>query len=243
MLYKFAIGFLPLALAGSAELNIGNVRSGATFDNLKASWGKALEVAGFKTNLDCKYDYSANKEGLDEVSLSGDLVEATGDDDIAVGYKLTRHVASKKNDLKLTASTKGTTLYGEYNDNQLEEIGAAREVEIGDQKVQVEPSYKVQAKTARVKLMSALSGGKVAATVDYNGGDVDVDEVSFEKELEAGRSVTATLTPKTQNLEVEYKDDKFESGASWTATANVPLEDSNNILDAAKLTLSRAWTW
>ena len=43
--------------------------------------------------------------------------------------------------------------------------------------MQVEPSYKVQAKTARVKLMSALSGGKVAATVDYNGGDVDVDEV------------------------------------------------------------------
>ena len=32
--------FLPLAFAGSAELNIGNVRSGASFDNLKASWGK-----------------------------------------------------------------------------------------------------------------------------------------------------------------------------------------------------------
>jgi hypothetical protein len=240
---KLAIAFLPVALAGSAELNIGNVRSGASFDNLKASWGKALEVAGFKTNLDCKYDYSENKEGLKEMSLTGDLLEAANDDDIAVGYKLTRHVASKKNDIKLMATTKGTTIYGEYNDNQLAEVGASREVEIGDQKVNVEPSYKVQAKTARVKLMSALSGGKVAATVDYSDGDVDVNEVSFEKELETGRSVTATLTPKSQNLEVEYKDDTFESGASWTATANVPLEDANNILDAAKLTLSRAWTW
>jgi len=180
---------------------------------------------------------------MGEMSLTGDLLEAANDDDIAVGYKLTRHVASKKNDIKLMATTKGTTIYGEYNDNQLAEVGASREVEIGDQKVNVEPSYKVQAKTARVKLMSALSGGKVAATVDYSDGDVDVNEVSFEKELETGRSVTATLTPKSQNLEVEYKDDTFESGASWTATANVPLEDANNILDAAKLTLSRAWTW
>lgn len=240
---KLIVAFLPVALAGSAELNIGNVRSGASFDNLKASWGKALEIAGFKTNLDCKYDYAANKEGLDEVTLTGDLVEATSGDDIAVGYKLTRHVASKKNDLKVTATSKGTTIYGEYNDNQLTEVGASKEVEVGDQKVNVEPSYKVQAKTARVKLMSALSGGKVAATVDYADGDVDVNEVSFEKELETGRSVTATLTPKSQNLEVEYKDDTFESGASWTATANVPLDDANNILDAAKLTLSRAWTW
>merc|ERR1712087_563696 len=220
MLFVALVAFLPLAFAGSAELNIGNVRSGASFDNLKASWGKALEVAGFKTNLDCKYDYSENKEGMKEVSLSGDLLEASSDDDIAVGYKVTRHISSKKNDVKLTATTKGTTVYGEYNDNQLSEVGATR-----------------------VKLMSALSGGKVAATVDYSDGDVDVNEVSFEKELEEGRGVKATLTPKTQNLEVEYKDDTFESGASWTATANVPLEDANNILDAAKLPLSRAWTW
>ena len=81
-----------------------------------------------------RYDYSENKEGLKEVSLTGELLEAENDDDIAVGYKLTRHVASKKNDLKLTASTKGTKIYGEYNDNQLAEVGASREVEIGDQK-------------------------------------------------------------------------------------------------------------
>ena len=58
-----------------------------------------------------RYDYNANKEGLDEVTLAGDLIEASSDDDVAVGYKLTRHVASEKNDLKLTAKTHGTTVY------------------------------------------------------------------------------------------------------------------------------------
>ena len=81
-----------------------------------------------------RYDYNANKDGLKEVSLEGDLIEAASDDDVAVGYKVTRHVASKQNDLKLTASTHGTTVYGEYADNQLTEVGAQREVEIGDQK-------------------------------------------------------------------------------------------------------------
>ena len=81
-----------------------------------------------------RYDYNANKEGLDEVTLAGDLIEASSDDDVAVGYKLTRHVASENNDLKLTAKTHGTTVYGEYADNQLTAVGAAREVEVGDQK-------------------------------------------------------------------------------------------------------------
>ena len=71
-----------------------------------------------------RYDYAANKEGLDEVTLTGDLVEATSSDDIAVGYKLTRHVASKKNDLKVTATSKGTTIYGEYNNNQQRTAGS-----------------------------------------------------------------------------------------------------------------------
>ena len=170
----------------------------------------------------------------------------------------------------------------------------------------MEPSWKVQAKSARVKLMSGLGGGRVSASVDYTDGDVDVHEVAYERDLEDGRSVTATLQPKTQNLEVdgrthtthirkrppqtqntthtphthasdhthsththitpsfttpyssstphqptsaphrsqvEYKDDKFEQGASWTATANVPLSDANNILDASKVTVLRAWKW
>ena len=33
-----------------------------------------------------RYDYNANKEGLDEVTLAGDLIEASSDDDVAVGY-------------------------------------------------------------------------------------------------------------------------------------------------------------
>jgi len=206
---------------------------------------QALDVGGFKTNLNCKYDYNANKDGLKEVSLSGDLIEAGSSDDVAVGYEVTRNVPANQNNIKLTASTHGTTVFGEYADSQLREVGARREVDIGDQKLNVEPSWRVQAKEARIKLMSAVGGGKdrVSAEVNYANGDVDVAEIGYQRELEEGRRVKATLTPRTQNLEVEYKDDKFEQGASWTATANVPLDNANNILDAAKVTVSRAWNW
>lgn len=57
--------------------------------------------------------------------------------------------------------------------------------------------------------------------------------------------MSATFSPGDKNLDVELVDNKFESGATWTAKASVPLENagSNNILDAAKLTLKRSWTW
>ena len=61
--------------------------------------------------------------------------------------------------------------------------------------------------------------------------------------LEDGRDVSATFRPDKKDAEIEYVDNKFESGATWTATASVPLEDSSNILDAAKLTLKRSWSW
>ena len=81
----------------------------------------------------------------------------------------------------------------------------------------------------------------------------------------------ATYTPSSKNLEIEYTDDGFESvrgdrvvrpaalaappaprltcppsraqGATWTATANVGLDDGDNILDAASVSVKRSWTW
>jgi len=66
--------------------------------------------------------------------LSGDLIEAGSSDDVAVGYEVTRNVPANQNNIKLTASTHGTTVFGEYADSQLREVGARREVDIGDQK-------------------------------------------------------------------------------------------------------------
>eukprot|EP00908_Phaeocystis_cordata_P003802 Transcript_14182.p2 GENE.Transcript_14182~~Transcript_14182.p2 ORF type:complete len:141 (-),score=66.73 Transcript_14182:190-612(-) len=138
----------------------------------------------------------------------------------------------------------GTRLTAEMDTaDQLKEVSAARTVSIGDRDVDLEPSFLVKAQTARVKLMSAFGKDRASAQVDYKteGGDISY-ELGYERDLQDGRQVSATLTPADKNLDVELVDTKFESGATWTAKASVPLE-ADNVLDAAKVTLKRAWNW
>jgi len=125
------------------------------------------------------------------------------------------------------------------------QVSAARTVEVSDRKVDVQPSWLVKAKTARVKLMSALGDrDSVSAQVDYdtNSGDAEV-ELGFSRQLKDGKSLSATLAPKNKDLEVNLVDSSFEDGATWTATANVPLEDASNVKNNAKVTLKRSWAW
>ena len=72
---------LPAAVlaANTAEVTTSDVRKGAAFDNIKASWGKALNIGDFKTNVRCGYDYNDNRDFLKEVSFQGDLMEGEGD--------------------------------------------------------------------------------------------------------------------------------------------------------------------
>jgi hypothetical protein len=105
----------------------------------------------------------------------------------------------------------------------------------------------VAAKTARVKLMSKMGNSdRLSAQVDYNTNEGDASyEIGYDHNLEEGRDVSATIKPKSREVEIDYVDNKFENGATWTASASVPLENSgsNNMLDAAKLTLKRSWKW
>merc|ERR1711939_150681 len=133
----------------------------------------------------------------------------------------------------------------DYNTNdQLKEVSAHRQVDVGDQKVDVEPSWLVNAKTARVKLMSALNGGdRLKAQVDYaTKGGATSYELGYEHNLEQGRDVSVSYKPDGKDLEVEYVDNKFEGGATWTAKANVPLE-GRSALDNSKVMLKRSWKW
>ena len=51
----------------------------------------------------------------------------------------------------------------------LKEVSAEKDVDAGDQSINLQPSWLVQAKTARVKLMTKLGGSdSVSAQVDYN---------------------------------------------------------------------------
>jgi len=159
---------------------------------------------------------------------------------------VTHDFGDKNTNVELTANTQGTRISAEYDQaDGIKEVSAERDVNIGDQNVNVQPSWLVKAQTARVKLMSKLSGGDaVRAQVDYdtNGGAVSY-EVGYSRNLEAGRDLDASFNPDSKELDVELVDSKFENGATWTAKASVPLENSNNILDAAKLTLKRSWQW
>jgi hypothetical protein len=235
------------ALANTAEISSTNLRSGAAFDNIKASWNQALKLGDFSSNLKCGYDRNANKDFLKEVSLSGDLMEASSDDDVRLSYEVTHDFADKNTNVKLSANTQGTTLSAEYDGNDgVKEVSAERDVDIGDNSVNVSPSWIVKAKTARVKLMSKLNGDKdsVSAQIDYNTDDSSTAvEVGYDHSLEDGKDISATFNPDKKVLDVDYTDSKFESGATWTASASVPLEDTGNILDAAKVTLKRAWSW
>lgn len=236
-----------LALAANrAEVSTTNLNGGnGAFDNLKASWGKNLNFGDFKTNLRAKYDYSENKNFLKEVSLSGDLIDGN-DDEVSVAYDVSRNFQNKQTDVKLTASSRGTRVSAEYDtDHQLKEVSAHRSVDVSDYKVEVQPSWLVKAKTARVKMMSAINNGKdkVSAQLDYNDGQTSNLEVGYERQLDQGRVLSATFNQDKHDLELELEDSNFEQGATWTATANVPLENDNNILDSARVSLTRAWNW
>jgi hypothetical protein len=241
------------ALGHTAEVSSNDIRRGAAFDNVKASWNQALKLGDFNTRLRADYDYNANRDFLKEVSLRGDIL-SRGDnvlrkaDDVSVSYEVAHNFADKNTNVKLTAETQGTTLGAEYDRSDgFKEVSAQRDLDIGDTKLNVKPSWMVNAQTARVKLMSRLAGGdRVSATVDYNTKDRDATyEVGYDRSLEEGRDVHATVKPKDKSVEIDYVDNKFESGATWTATLGMPLEKEgrNNLMDNAKLTLKRSWAW
>ena len=178
--------------------------------------------------------------------LSGSLIDGSGDD-LSLGYEVTKNFGGDKTtEVKLTAEVSGTRITAELDSaDQLKEVSAQRTVTIGDRDVDLEPSFLVKAQTARVKLMSAFGKDRVSAQVDYETKDSATSyELGYERDLEDGRQVSATLSPADKNLEVELVDTKFESGATWTAKASVPLDgDSSNLIDAATLSLKRAWSW
>jgi hypothetical protein len=246
-------------LGNTVELSTGDLAKGTAFDTLKATFRQSLKIGQMKPcQLNCEYDYGANKDFFKEASLSGAFAEGDG---MSVSYDVTHDFVSKQTTSKVSASktieTAGTgkgksrvpgkticTVNAELKDTGVEEVSAERDIELGDQTVNVQPSWLVQAKTARVKLMSKLNGGdKLSAQVDYNpdGGDVAY-EVGYDHNLSEGRDLSAKVADGS--LDVDYVDSKMEAGATWTASASVPYENgAKNLLDAATLSLKRSWKW
>jgi hypothetical protein len=233
------------ALSNTAEVSSGDLRHGAAFDNVKASWNQALKLGTFASKLNANYDYSANKEFLKDVSLSGDLVES---DNVDLSYEVSHDFADKNTNIRMTANSHGTSFGAEFDRNDgFKEVSLDRDLDIGDKKLNVQPSWLVQAKTARVKLMSKLgSADSVSAQVDFDtSGKSATYKVGYDHNIDDGRDISTTLKPNDRSVDIDYVDNKFEDGATWTASASLPLEkgDSSSLLDAAKLSLKRSWKW
>lgn len=237
------------SLGNTVELSSGNLRQSSAFDTIRATFNQAIKLGQLKeSKLSAEYDYSANRDFLKEASLTGDLAEG----DVSVSYDVTHDFKSKATTTKLSAKTttnlvptlKDLKVGAEAVDMSITEVSAERDVDLGANTVNVQPSWLTQAKTARVKLMSKLdSGDKLSAQVDYtpDGGKTSY-EVSIDHNLQDGRDVSATLAADTGAVDVEYVDTKTEKGATWTATASVPYE-GGNILDRASIAVKRSWAW
>lgn len=191
--------------------------------------------------MKCNYDYNARKDFLKDVNFKGHLL----DGDISVSYDVTHDFNDKNTGVKLSAVTSGTTLKADYDcATSLKEVSAHRQLDVADRKVDVTPSWLVKAKTARVKMMSALGdSNKLDLQVDYTpDGSATSYELGYARNLESGKDVSARYTGNNNELKVKLVDSTFEPGVTWTAQADVPVQ-SGNLLDSAKLSLKRAWSW
>ena len=142
-----------------------------------------------------------------------------------VSYDVSHNFGDRKTNVKLAANSRGTTLGAEIDDRELKQVSAVRDLDVGDNKVNTDVSWLVKAQTARVKLMSNLGASKdrVKAQIDIDTNSNSASyELGYEHQLEEGRDVSATFNPGDKNLDVELVDNKFESGATWTAKASVP---------------------
>jgi len=74
---------------------------------------------------------------------------------------------------------------------QLREVGVSSILSLGDQKVNLKPTWLVKAKAARVQLMSALNEGKdqLSAQFDYDvdGREVNGIELGLDHKLKEGK--------------------------------------------------------
>jgi hypothetical protein len=255
-----ALAFQP-TLANTVSLQTGDLRQGSAFDRVKATFSQALKLGEMSSGtLSVEYDSGANRDFLKEAKYSGSLMEpkaaapasrgkkATEASDLSVDYEVTHDFVSEKSDLKLTASSvvSGTKVGAELHGAELKEVSAERDIDVGDSALSASANWLVQAKTARVKLMSKLNGNPLSAQVDYNPDSQSANnvEVNYDHNLAEGRDLSASLKVDGGNLEVDYVDSKFEDGAVWTASASVPTSgDASGLLDNTKLSLKRAWQW
>jgi len=92
----------------------------------------------------------------------------------------------------------------------------------------IELSHDLSEGESKIQMSTVLGAGvKATGTLSNNGGAVGKSyEVSYDTDLNAGRTLSATVNPEAGSGEIEYVD---ESTFDGTLTANIPLGGSPSV--------------
>ena len=185
---------LGVAAAGTVELSTGDLTgSNPSLDNIKASWSQALKFLGRDATLSAEYDRNANKDFVNEVTLSGSLDR--------LKYALT---TSFDGDAELTLETSTddgtvleaeTVLKGFAGGPRLTKVTASRSATVQDQDCDLEISHDIGASESKLKLSTVLGSGITAiGSLSSKGGDSSLS-CAYPPHRVPARTPTPPATP------------------------------------------------
>ena len=162
---------LGVAAAGTVELSTGDLTGrNPSLDNIKGSWSQALKFLGRDATLSAEYDRNANKDFVNEATLSGSLDR--------LKYALT---TSFDGDAELTLETSTddgtvleaeTVLKGFAGGPRLTKVTASRSATVQGQDCDLEISHDIGASESKLKLSTVLGSGITAiGSLSSKGGD------------------------------------------------------------------------
>jgi len=234
MLYKIVcLASLGAVAGGSIELSSNDlIKSGRALDNIKAKWSQSLSVLGNDATMSAEYDRAERKDFVKEASLAGAISK--------VKYELTTKFGGATGLNLQTTTDDGTTIEAQGSLETLTSVPkftkltASRKANLRGNDCDLEISHEIDSSESKLKLSTLLgSGVKASGTLATKGGSHDTSyEIEYDTTLSEGRTLSASVNPKTGTGEVEFVDSASIDGE---LTATIPLGGQ------PKLTLKRAF--
>jgi len=233
---KFCALLVGSAAAGSIEVITsdlyGNTRK--SIDNVKAKWSHGISFLGRDATLTGKYDRSAKKDFLNEVSLAGkagslnyDVVHNFGSESCGLTVD-TKTADGTKVEAKLDA--------GGLHLPSMSKVTMTRAASVRNTDCELKLAHDFKASESKLKLSTALGSGlKAIATVSSKGNENSLAyDFEYDTDLTEGRTVSAKVNPQSGSGSIEYEDSATIDG---TINAKLPLGGKPQV------TVKRAWSF
>jgi len=225
-----AMSFAAVVYGGSVDLVTGDLSGGSkALDNIKAKWSQSLKVLGNAATLTAGYDRSENENFLNEATLTGSVGKGKVDYELTTkfGSGLDYEVSTKTDDGS-AISMEGSVDLLSASDLSVRKVSASKSANLRGNDYDIELSHDLSEGESKIQMSTVLGAGvKATGTLSNNGGAVGKSyEVSYDTDLNAGRTLSATVNPEAGSGEIEYVD---ESTFDGTLTANIPLGGSPSV--------------